>query len=111
MTKTKPRQMMQGLLVAVCIVVALASTAPSGVAQSAGQLTPIGREIERQRQRLSSSDIEERRDALMRLGNLRRPDASRVAAAGLNDLEVQVRVAAAHEVVFLPPAEAVGLLL
>ena len=47
----------------------------------------------------------------MRLGNLKRPDASRVAAAGLSDQEVQVRVAAAHAVVFLPPAEAAGLLL
>lgn len=118
MTKTELRRMMQGLvvfarglLVVAGIVVTVAIAAPSGVAQNAGQLTPIQREIERQRQRLSSSDVEERRDALMRLGNLKRPDASRVAAAGLNDLEVQVRVAAAHAVVFLPPAEAAGLLL
>ncbi len=110
--------MMQGLsmfarslLAVTCIVIAVASAAGSGVAQSADQLTPIQREIERQRQRLSSSDIEERRDALMRLGNMKRPDASRVAAASLNDAAVQVRVAAAHAVVFLPPAEAAGLLL
>jgi HEAT repeat protein len=101
----------RGLLVGVGILVALAIVAPSGVAQNAGQLTPMQREIERQRQRLSSSDLEERRDALMRLGNMKRPDASRVAAAGLNDQEVQVRVAAAHAVVFLPPAEASALLL
>ena len=101
----------RGLLAVACILVAVASAAPSGVAQSAGQLTPIQREIERQRQRLSSADIEERRDALMRLGNLKRPDASRVAAAGLNDLEVKVRVAAAHAVVFLPPSEAARLIL
>src|SRR6266849_4988206 len=111
MTKTKPSRMMRRLAVVAGIVIAVAIAAPFGVAQSAGQLTPIQRELERQRQRLSSSDIEERRDALMRLGNLRRPDASRVAAAGLNDLEVQVRVAAAHAVVFLPPDEAAGLLL
>jgi len=101
----------QGLLAVACIVVAAATAAPSGLAQSGGQLTPIQREIERQRQRLSSSDMEERRDALMRLGNMKRPDASRVAAAGLNDQEVKVRVAAAHAVVFLPAAEAAGLLL
>src|SRR6266849_1092349 len=111
MTKTKPSRMMRRLAVVAGIVIAVAIAAPFGVAQSAGQLTPIQRELERQRQRLSSSDIEERRDALMRLGNMKRPDASRVAAAGLNDLEVQVRVAAAHAVVFLPPAEAAGLLL
>jgi len=101
----------RGLLAVACIVVAAAIAAPSGLAQSVGQLTPIQREIERQRQRLSSSDVEERRDALMRLGNMKRPDASRVAAAGLNDQEVKVRVAAAHAVVFLPAAEAAGLLL
>jgi len=103
--------MLQGPLVVACIVVTVAIVVPSGVAQNAGQLTPIQREIERQRQRLSSADMEERRDALMRLGNLKRSDASRVAAAGLNDTEVRVRVAAAHAVVFLPPAEAAGLLL
>jgi HEAT repeat protein len=118
MIKTKLNRMMPGLrtfasafLAVTCVLVAIASAAPSAVAQSADQLTPIQRQIERQRQRLSSSDIEERRDALMRLGNLKRPDASRVAAAGLNDLDVKVRVAAAHAVVFLPPAEAAGLLL
>jgi len=101
----------RGMLSVACILVAIAGAAPSGLAQSGGQLTPIQREIERQRQRLSSSDVEERRDALMRLGNMKRPDASRVAAAGLNDQELKVRVAAAHAVVFLPTAEAAGLLL
>ena len=99
------------LLLLLGVVFAGMMAAQTGIAQSADQLTPIQREIERQRQRLSSSDIEERRDALMRLGNLKRPDASRVAAVSLNDAAVQVRVAAAHAVVFLPPAEAAGLLL
>src|SRR5713101_3250126 len=117
MKRTKLSRMMQGLsmfarsLALTGIVIAVASAAASGVAQSADKLTRIQREIERQRQRLSSSDIEERRDALMRLGNMKRPDASRVAAAGLNDPEVQVRAAAAHAVVFLPPAEAAGLIV
>ncbi|MFS8085529.1 MAG: HEAT repeat domain-containing protein, partial [Acidobacteriota bacterium] len=67
-------------------------------------------EIERQRQRLSSAEIEERRDALMRLGNLKRPDASRAAIAGLSDATPVVRVAAAHAILSLPPAEVVALL-
>src|SRR5258708_21366760 len=75
------------------------------------QLTPIQREIERQRQRLSSSEVEERRDALMHLANLKRADASRVAAGALADASVQVRVAAAHAVVFLPSTEAASLLI
>ncbi len=99
------------LMLLMCIFVAGLTAAQTAIAQNPDQLTPIQREIERQRQRLSSSDIEERRDALMRLGNLKRPDASRVAAAGLNDLDVQVRVAAAHAIVFLPPTDAAGLLL
>src|SRR5438046_8722691 len=56
------------------------------------RLTPIQREIERQRQRLSSSEIEERRDALTRLGNLKRQEASRVATVGLSDSMPVVRV-------------------
>src|SRR5258707_820120 len=111
MTKTKMSRMLRSFAIVAFFVVVLAGAAPAGGAQSTGQLTPIQREIERQRLRLSSADVEERRDALMRLGNLKRSDASRGAAAGLNDAEVQVRVAAAHAVVFLPPAEAARLLL
>lgn len=81
------------------------------VGQGNEGLTPIQREIERQRQRLNSADIEERRDALMRLGSLKRPDASRVAAAGLGDLAPIVRVTAAHAILSLSPAEAAGLLI
>ena len=79
--------------------------------QNNEQLTSIQREIERQRQRLKSEDIEDRRDALMRLGNLKRPDAARVAAAGLTDVAPMVRVTAAHAVLSLPQAEAATLLL
>lgn len=79
--------------------------------QSTDQLTPMQREIERQRQRLKSDDIEERRDALMRLSNLKRPDAARVAVAGLSDPAPIVRVSAAHAIKSLPPAEAATLLL
>src|ERR1044072_8877922 len=64
-------------------------------ASAAGQsdrLTPLQREIQRQQQRLSSEEIEERRDALVRLGNLKRAEASRAAAAALNDRSETVRV-------------------
>jgi HEAT repeat protein len=79
--------------------------------QSIEQWTPMQREIQRQAQRLKSGEIEDRRDALMRLGNFRRADASRIAAAGLTDLAPIVRVSAAHAVQSLPPAEAAGLLI
>src|SRR5215831_16423315 len=73
-------------------------------------LTPIQREIERQRQRLTSSDVEERRDALMKLGSLKRADASRAAEAGLSDQVPVVRVTAAHAIRSLAAEEAVPLL-
>src|SRR5438309_11776129 len=73
--------------------------------------TPLQREIERQRLRLSSEDAEERRDALMRLGNLKRPEASRAAAVSLNDIAPIVRVTAAHAILSLPQEEAARLLI
>ena len=75
------------------------------------RLTPAQREIERQRQRLGSSEVEERRDALVRLGNLKRPDASRAAAAALNDAAPIVRVTAAHALLSLSSSEAGSLLM
>src|SRR6188474_3952907 len=73
--------------------------------QESTRLTPVQREIERQRQRLGSVEVEERRDALMRLANLKRPEASRAAAAALNDASPTVRAAAAHAVIYMPNNE------
>ena len=107
------------LLVVAGSFVLLAAMCDAGVAanrclifpQASDQLTARQREIERQRQRLKSEDIEERRDALMRLGSLKRADASRVAANGLTDVAPIVRVTAAHAILSLPPAEAATLLI
>lgn len=74
-------------------------------------LTPLQQEIERERQRLSSSDKEERRDAVMHLGWMKRPESSRVAALALNDSSPIVRATATRAVLSLPPEEAVALLL
>jgi HEAT repeat protein len=79
--------------------------------QNNEQLTPVQRELEHERRRLKSEDIEERRDALMRLGNLKRPDASRVAAAGLTDVAPIVRATATHAILSLPQADAATLLI
>lgn len=89
--------------------VVLLGLAVNSFAQS-DRMTGAQREIERQRQRLSSDSAEERRDALMRLANLKRPEASRAAVSGLNDLSPVVRVMAAHAIRSLPPAEVVSLL-
>lgn len=74
-------------------------------------LTPLQREIERQRARLSSADTEERRDAVTRLGAMARADSSRVALVALKDAAVIVRATAARAVLFLPPSEAAAALL
>src|SRR5438309_10130552 len=85
--------------------------ATSVIQQNNDRLTPIQREIEHQKQRLSSADIEERRDALMRLGNLQRPEAARVAAGALADAAPIIRATAAHAVGSLSSAEGTTLLI
>ena len=109
-TGVRPLFLKASSLAILAAMVVAGSGSAANIGQSSEQLTPVQREIERQRQRLSSGDVEERRDALMRLGNLRRPDASKVAAAGLSDVEPVVRVTAAHAILWLPPAEAATLL-
>ena len=79
--------------------------------QTQNALTPAQREIEKQRARLSSSDAEERRDAVTRLGAMRRPDASRAAAPSLADAAPIIRATAARAVLSLPAEEAARLLL
>lgn len=74
-------------------------------------LTPLQREIEKQRARLSSGDVEERREAVTRLGAMARADSSRVAASALKDTSVIVRATAARAVLFLPAGEAAAALL
>src|SRR6185369_15652551 len=68
-------------------------------------------EIETQRQRLTSAELEDRRDALMKLGALRRADASRVAMAGLTDAAPMVRAVAAKAILSLGPDESVAALI
>jgi len=75
-------------------------------AQSKESQTPLQRQIEVQKNRLTSADAEERRDALMKLKLIRRPEASRAAAASLNDAEPGVRVAAAHALTSAPSSDA-----
>src|SRR5260370_33015945 len=78
--------------------VLLSAAAANSFAQGGDRLTSMQREIERQRPRLSSAEGGERRDALMKLPNLKRPDPSRIAGTGFNDAAPLVRVPAAHPV-------------
>lgn len=67
-------------------------------------------ETERQRARLTSSSVEERRDAVQRLGAIKSPDASRVAATALRDEAAIVRATATAAVLALPSEEAAAAL-
>lgn len=80
-------------------------------AQRGDQLTPLQRRIEQQKQRLTSSEVEERRDALMKLGAMKHADASRAAIAAINDPEPMIRVTAAHAITSLPANEAAILIM
>jgi len=73
--------------------------------------TPAQTEIEQQRHRLNSSDVEERRDAVMRLGSMRRPDASRAALPALSDESPIVRATATKAILSLGAEESVLSLL
>jgi HEAT repeat protein len=73
--------------------------------------SPQQYEIEKQRRRLASSETEERRDAVMRLGWMARADSSRVAATALRDDAPIVRATAARAVLSLPADEAAAALL
>ncbi|HVF49902.1 MAG TPA: HEAT repeat domain-containing protein [Pyrinomonadaceae bacterium] len=72
--------------------------------------TPLQQLIERERARLALFDVEERRDAVQRLGAMARPESSRAAAVALRDSSAIVRATAARAVLSLPATEAQALL-
>jgi HEAT repeat protein len=80
-------------------------------AQESRNLTPVQLEIEQQQRRLSSSDVEERRDAVMRLGSMRLAAASRAAVPALQDAAPIVRATAAKAILAIGNDESAGLLL
>jgi HEAT repeat protein len=80
-------------------------------AQSPETLTPEQREIQKQLERLGSSSEEDRRDAVMLLGAMHSPEASRAAGRALSDGSPKVRAVAAKAVLSLPTAESVSLIL
>jgi HEAT repeat protein len=98
------------LIVALIPTVSAQQTRPR-TAASSDALTPLQQEIERERRRLSSADQEERRDAVMRLGWMKRPESSRAASSALSDSSAIVRATATRAVLSLPPEEAAAALL
>lgn len=95
----------------VLVLVCLSLVAIPVFAQSSSSLTPTQLAIEKQRERLTAGDVEERRDAVMRLGNLHSADASRAAMPALSDPSPIVRATAAKAVLSVEPEHAVASLL
>src|SRR4026209_502797 len=95
----------------ICAFCACLWLSCSTLAQETRNLTPTQIEIEAQRQRLNSSEVEERRDAVMRLGSLRLAAASRVALPALNDASPIVRATAAKSILSIGAEESVSSLL
>jgi HEAT repeat protein len=109
-TFSRPRAAGRLAVLFLALAAALAAAPPSPAAPQSG-LTPLQFEIEKQRARLASSEAEERRDAVTRLGAMARPEGSRAAAAALGDADAVVRATAARAVLSLPAGEAATLIL
>ena len=80
-------------------------------AQDSRDLTPTQLYIQQQQQRLSSSDPEERRDAVMRLGTMRLEAASRAALPALKDPSPVIRATATKAILSLGGDESASVLI
>ncbi len=105
------------LLAAVCWLCCIqTSTARADLSTAFGsltQLTPaqLENEIKQQQTRMGSRDEEDRRDAVLLLGLIARPESSRAAAVALSDRSAIVRATATRAVLSLPPEKAAALLI
>jgi HEAT repeat protein len=97
-------------LILACLACANQTSARFAV-QTQSELTPLQHEIQVQQARLSSLDVEERRDAVTRLGAMARPESSRAAAVALGDPAAVIRATAARAVLSLGAGEASTLVL
>ena len=95
----------------IACLVSFRIPSPVAAGQTPDTLTPAQREIQQQQERLGSSSDEDRRDAVMHLGAMHLPEASRAAVRALNDGSAKVRAVAAKAVLSLPPSDSVPLLL
>jgi HEAT repeat protein len=80
-------------------------------AQDSRKLTPTQFEVEKQQQRLSSADQEERRDAVMRLGTMRLETASRAALPALKDASPIIRATATKAILSIGSDESASVLI
>ena len=105
---------LQRALVVALLCACVPLTVPAqqqDISSVSSQSTPQQLEIAKQQRLLNSSETEERRDAVMRLGWMKRSESSRVAAIALRDSSAIVRATASRAVLALVPDEAAALLL
>jgi HEAT repeat protein len=101
------RNLLQQLIVVSLIVVSLiVFTCALPVLQARARAFAQAGQIAREVARLASTDGEERRDAVQRLGAIKRADASRAAIPALGDASAIVRATAVNAMLSLPPEEA-----
>ena len=97
----------KSIVACLCLVV----LAVGVFGQDTRKLTPTQIEIEKQQERLSSSDQEERRDAVMKLGSMRSAAASQTALVALKDISPIIRATAAKAILSIGPEESVTALI
>jgi HEAT repeat protein len=71
----------------------------------------LGQDLTVYAEKLRHGNVEEKREALSQIRNLRSAEASRIAVAALSDKTPMVRATAASSVIFLPQSEASAALL
>ncbi|MFN2530512.1 MAG: HEAT repeat domain-containing protein [Pyrinomonadaceae bacterium] len=98
-------------LYSIFVVGVLLISARISAGQSNQHLTPAQVEIEKQRQRLSSADEEERRDAVMKLMAMHLPAAAQASGLALTDASPKVRAVAAKAALGLGTEESVSALI
>src|SRR5687768_661226 len=104
---TKIRGSSRMLVVCISVFVFYFAT----LAQETRNLTPVQIEIGKQQQLLSSSDQEERRDAVMKLGSMHLAAASQAVIPALNDASPIIRATAAKAILSIGAEESVAVLL
>ncbi len=95
----------------MALLFCLSATAIVAVVAAQSNTAPAQIEIGKQLTRLSSSDPEERRDALMKLGAMHQPSAARAAMPALSDVSPMIRAVAAKVIVSIGPDESVPALI
>src|SRR4051794_17209310 len=81
------------------------------LAQDTRNLTPLEIEIQKQQQRLSSGDQEERREAIKNLGGMGVAAPSRAALPGLKDPPPIIRATATKAILWIGAEESAAALL